>query len=146
MGVVNDEPPIAGLSSAEAQRRLAASGYNELAPTRPRRIWHTVAEVLHEPMFMLLIAAGGIYLLLGEAGDALMLLVFVALIIALTVFQQHRSERVLEALRDLSSPRALVLRDGAARWAAAAHRRARGGARRSAAAHRVGPHSPVASY
>jgi Ca2+-transporting ATPase len=112
MGTVNDEPSIAGLSSAEAQRRLAASGYNELAPAHPRRIWHTVAEVLREPMFLLLIAAGGIYLLLGEAGDALMLLVFVALIIALTVFQQHRSERVLEALRDLSSPRALVLRDG----------------------------------
>ena len=112
MGAVNDEPPIAGLSSAEAQRRLAASGYNELAPAHPRRIWHTVAEVLREPMFLLLIAAGGIYLLLGEAGDALMLLVFVVLIIALTVFQQHRSERVLEALRDLSSPRALVLRDG----------------------------------
>jgi Ca2+-transporting ATPase len=112
MGTVNDEPPFAGLSSAEAQRRLTASGYNELAPAHPRRIWHTVAEVLREPMFLLLIAAGCIYLLLGAAGDALMLLVFVVLIIALTVFQQHRSERVLEALRDLSSPRALVLRDG----------------------------------
>ncbi len=112
MSTVNDGPSIAGLSTAEARRRIAVSGYNELAPAKPRRIRHTVAEVLREPMFLLLIAAGGIYLLLGEAGDALMLLVFVVLIIALTVFQQHKSERVLEALRDLSSPRALVLRDG----------------------------------
>lgn len=68
MGAVNDEPPVAGLGTAEARRRLAASGYNELAPAHPRRIWHTVAEVLREPMFLLLIAAGGIYLLPGEAG------------------------------------------------------------------------------
>jgi P-type Ca2+ transporter type 2C len=68
--------------------------------------------VLREPMFLLLIAAGGIYLLLGDVQDALMLLFFVLLIIVMTVSQQHKSERVLEALRDLSSPRALVIRDG----------------------------------
>ncbi|MGC2049706.1 MAG: cation-translocating P-type ATPase [Gallionella sp.] len=63
-------------------------------------------------MFLLLISAGWIYLLLGNVGDALMLMFFVLIIITLTVFQQRKSERVLEALRDLSSPRALVLRDG----------------------------------
>ena len=112
MSAVNDEQLISGLSTAEAQRRLAASGYNELNPPKPRRVWHIVADVLREPMFLLLISAGGIYLLLGDVGDALMLLFFVVLIIGLTVFQEHKSERVLEALRDLSSPRALVIRDG----------------------------------
>ncbi len=112
MSAVNDEQLISGLSTAEAQQRLAASGYNELNPPQPRRVWHIVADVLREPMFLLLIAAGGIYLLLGDVQDALMLLFFVVLIIALTVSQQHKSERVLEALRDLSSPRALVIRDG----------------------------------
>ena len=108
----NDEHRFTGLSTAEAQRRLAASGYNELRPTKSRRVWHIIAEVLREPMFLLLISAGGIYLLLGDVQDALMLLFFVVLIILLTVFQQRRSERVLETLRDMSSPRALVLRDG----------------------------------
>jgi len=112
MSAANDEQLISGLSGAEAQRRLAASGYNELSPPRTRRVRHIVAEVLREPMFLLLIAAGGIYLLLGSIDDALMLLFFVLLIVTLTVSQQHKSERVLEALRDLSSPRALVLRDG----------------------------------
>ena len=101
-----------GLSTAEAQQRLTASGYNELSPPQTRRVWHIAAEVLREPMFLLLIAAGCIYLLLGDVEDALMLLFFVSLIIVLTVSQQHKSERVLEALRDLSSPRARVLRDG----------------------------------
>ena len=109
---MNDEQSISGLSTAEAQQRLAASGYNELSPPRPRRLWHIAANVLREPMFLLLIAAGGIYLLLGDIQDALMLLFFVVLIIVMTVSQQHKSQRVLEALRDLSSPRALVIRDG----------------------------------
>ncbi len=112
MSTINDDQLVTGLSAAQAQQRLAASGYNELNPPKPRRVWHIAADVLKEPMFLLLIAAGGIYLLLGDVGDALMLLFFVVLIIILTVFQQHKSERVLEALRDLSSPRALVLRDG----------------------------------
>ena len=111
MSAVKDEQSISGLSTAEAQRRVAASGYNELNPPHPRRLWHIVADVLREPMFLLLISAGGIYLLLGSIEDALMLLVFVLLIIGLTVFQQHKSERVLKTLRDLSSPRALVIRD-----------------------------------
>jgi Ca2+-transporting ATPase len=112
INTMNDEPLISGLSTAEAQQRLAASGYNELNPPHPRSLWHSVAVVLREPMFLLLIAAGGIYLLLGNFQDALMLLFFVLLIVVMTVSQQHKSERVLEALRNLSSPRALVIRDG----------------------------------
>jgi len=112
MSAAHNDQSISGLSTAEAQQRLAASGYNEISPPQTRRMWHIVADVLREPMFLLLIAAGGIYLLLGDVGDALMLLFFVALIVILTVFQQRKSERVLETLRDLSSPRAMVLRDG----------------------------------
>ena len=112
MSAAQNDQSISGLSTGEAQQRLAASGYNELSPPQRRRVWHIAAEVLREPMFLLLIAAGGIYLLLGDFEDALMLLFFVALITVLTVSQQHKSERVLEALRDLSSPRAMVLRDG----------------------------------
>ena len=112
MSATKDEQLISGLSATEARQRLAASGYNELVSPHPHRLWHSVGEVLREPMFLLLIAAGGIYLLLGDVQDALMLSFFVVLIIVLTVFQKHKSERVLEALRDLSSPRALVIRDG----------------------------------
>ncbi len=101
-----------GLTTVEAERRLTETGYNELTPHRPRRLYKITAEVMQEPMFLLLIAAGAIYLLLGEISDALMLLGFVVIIIAMTVFQAQKSEKVLEALRDLSSPRARVVRDG----------------------------------
>ncbi len=101
-----------GLTALEAGQRLAETGYNELSPPHARRFHEIAAEVLREPMFLLLIAAGIIYLLLGSLEDALMLLCFVLIVIAMTVFQAQKSERVLEALRELSSPRARVMRDG----------------------------------
>ena len=101
-----------GLSSAEAARRLASEGPNELPQLRRRTLARIALEVAREPMFQLLVAAAAIYFLLGDAGEALMLLAFVAMIVTITLVQERRTERVLEALRDLTSPRALVLRDG----------------------------------
>jgi Ca2+-transporting ATPase len=63
-------------------------------------------------MFLMLVAAGTLYLLMGETADALMLLSFVFVIMTITIVQERRTERALEALRDLSSPRALIIRDG----------------------------------
>jgi len=71
-----------------------------------------VLSVLREPMLLLLICGGLIYLFLGKLQEALMLLTFVFVIIGITIYQERRTERTLEALRDLSSPRALVVRGG----------------------------------
>ena len=103
----------AGLSSTEAATLLAEEGYNELAPDQSRSLWKIVTEVVREPMFLLLLAAGGIYLAMGDAGEAAVLLMFVIVIMAVTIVQEQRTENALQALRDLSSPRALVIRDGA---------------------------------
>lgn len=101
-----------GLTSAEVRERLRTVGYNELPASNRRRMWRIVFDVLREPMFLLLLASGVIYLILGEASDAAMLLGFVFVIIGITLYQERKTERALEALRDLASPRALVLRDG----------------------------------
>jgi P-type Ca2+ transporter type 2C len=106
------QQPLGGLSGSEAAHRLKRDGYNELPSAKQRTVLHIGGEVVREPMFLLLIAAGLIYLLLGESSDALMLLAFVALAMSITIYQERKTERVLEALRDLSSPRALVIRDG----------------------------------
>lgn len=102
---------MAGLSQAEAGLRLKNEGYNELPRPDRRTPWRIVADVLREPMLALLLGGGVIYLLLGELQEALILLVFAAMSIVITVIQEARTERVLEALRDLTSPRALVIRD-----------------------------------
>ena len=105
----------AGLSAHEAAARLARDGYNELPTARPRNLFAIAMSVAREPMFLLLIACGTIYLLLGDRGEAAMLLGFVVVIVCITLVQEHKTERSLAALRDLSSPRALVLRDGGQR-------------------------------
>ena len=103
---------ITGLTQQEALARLNIDGPNEL-PSSKRRSGLAIAfEVIREPMFLLLVACGIVYLLLGEPKEALMLLSFVFVIMGITIVQERRTERALEALRDLSSPRALVIRDG----------------------------------
>ena len=102
-----------GLTTAEAAARLAAEGPNELPRSGRRRLPRILRDVFSEPMFSLLIGSGVIYLLLGDRTEALLLLVFASLSVTIAVVQESRSERILEALRDLTSPRALVIRDGA---------------------------------
>ncbi len=102
-----------GFTGAEAAARLAAEGSNELSRDAPSGFFQTVGQVLREPMLLLLLAAGGVYLLLGDMEEALALLFFVVVVITITLVQERRTERALAALRDLSSPRALVVRDGA---------------------------------
>ncbi|UWX58664.1 cation-translocating P-type ATPase [Chlorobaculum sp. MV4-Y] len=101
-----------GLSAAEVRVRLERDGWNEL-PSSKKRSWVAMLiDVVREPMFLMLIACGLIYLLLGSMEDALMLLGFVVVMIFIAVVQENRTERALETLRDLTSPRALVIRDG----------------------------------
>jgi Ca2+-transporting ATPase len=103
---------ISGLTHEEAAARLAADGYNELPAPDRRGFFRIIWEVVRQPMFALLIGGGIVYLLLGDRTEALLLLAFAALSVVITVVQESRSERVLEALRDLASPRALVVRSG----------------------------------
>ena len=104
--------PIRGLSEADVQARLKTEGYNELPRPDQRTPLRIVLEVLREPMLALLLGGGAIYLVLGDLKEALILLAFATMSVVITVVQETRTERVLEALRDLTSPRALVIRDG----------------------------------
>lgn len=116
------EPPSSapsGLTHAEAQARLQRDGPNELPQGERRTLWRIVLGVVREPMFQLLVAAGLIYLVLGDMGEALILLGFVIVTMSITIVQEQRTERMLDTLRDLSSPRALVVREGQRRRIAA---------------------------
>jgi Ca2+-transporting ATPase len=103
---------LQGLSAATAAERLRTEGFNELPSARPRGFLAMAWEVMREPMFLLLVACGVIYLALGDTTEALMLLGFVFVVMGITFYQERKTEHALEALRDLSSPRASVIRDG----------------------------------
>lgn len=106
---VPDDP---GLSTAQAVRRLAEEGPNAL-PGEGAHRWHHIAQdTVRDPMFALLLAAAGLYLLVGELQESLSLGLMVGVVIGLTLYQEGKTERAIQALRDLSSPRARVIRDG----------------------------------
>lgn len=111
-GTESDRHLAQGLSSAEAAQRLASDGANEIEGEQPRTALRIAREILMEPMFALLLAAAGIYLLLGDLRESLVLAASIAVIAVITWFQERRTEHALARLRDLSSPRALVIRDG----------------------------------
>jgi len=111
-GVAIDPRSLRGLTDDEAAARLRADGPNELPQAGRRTVAVVLRDVVAEPMIALLVAVGVVYLLVGEPREAAVLLASIGLVIGIELVQQGRTERTLQALRDLSSPRALVLRDG----------------------------------
>ena len=113
MTAADSEAPLQpGITEQEAHQLLREEGPNELAKSRERPAWRIAAEVVGEPMFLLLVVGGAIYVALGDLYEALILLASVVVVLAITVYQERKTERALEALHDLSSPRALVIREG----------------------------------
>jgi len=102
---------ISGLTADEVSRKLKTEGYNELPSEKKQSILQTIFNVIKEPMLILLILSGLVYFFLGESRDALMLLSFVVVVVAITIYQERKTEKAIEALKNLSSPRALVIRD-----------------------------------
>ena len=103
---------LTGLDEAEAQRRLAQHGPNAVAGKRSRGLVDIVRGILREPMFLLLLAAAGLYLVLGDIGEGLFMTAGAVVTIGLVVLQEARSERALAALRELAEPFARVIRGG----------------------------------
>ena len=101
-----------GLDADVALGRLHDEGPNEIGLSQRRTLRDILLDVLREPMFLLLLGAGAIYLAMGDSGEALILLAFVCVIMGMTVFQERRTDNALAALRDMSSPRATVIRSG----------------------------------
>ncbi len=107
------ESSSSGLTSTQAAERLALEGPNLLPRDGHKTVLGIVLGVFREPMLVLLLSAAGLYFVLGDVREAVTLLGSVVLILSLTVVQEGRTERALEALRDLSMPRVRVMRDGA---------------------------------
>jgi len=100
-----------GLSTSEAKEKLLKYGYNELPSARPKNIFRIATEVFKEPMFLMVISCGVLYILLGDFREGCILLSTTLIIIGITFYQYRKTERALEALKKLTSQQALVFRD-----------------------------------
>ena len=101
-----------GLTNKEVAGKLQSEGYNELPSSKPKNIIHIALGVIKEPMFLLLVACGTLYIVLGDIQEGLMLMGFVFVVMGIEFYQESKTEKALDALRDLASPRALVIREG----------------------------------
>ncbi|MFT9056829.1 MAG: HAD-IC family P-type ATPase, partial [Ethanoligenens sp.] len=104
--------PLAGLTTAQARERQKKCGKNELIPAKKESLLHEIVKALSEPMFVLLLAAAAIYFILGEHRDGMIMLVFVVGTISIDIVQEWKTDRTLQALKDLSAPQIGVIRDG----------------------------------
>ena len=102
--------PWRGLTDSAARERLRQYGPNALPATRKVTLFSIAFATLKEPMLLLLLSTGVVYLLIGDLREAMAILASIFLVIGISVVQKQRTERTLEALRDLTSPRALVVR------------------------------------
>jgi Ca2+-transporting ATPase len=102
----------AGLTEAEAARRLLEHGPNLIREARRRGLIEIARGTLRQPMFLLLLAAASLYLAFGGLGEGLFLLAGALVSIGLVVFQEARSERALAALNALAEPIVRVIREG----------------------------------
>jgi Ca2+-transporting ATPase len=112
---ISSEPEAdleAGLSEQEAIARLKQDGYNELPSAQSRNLVAIAWDIAQDPIFLLLVGGGIIYWVLGDLQEALILLGFVFFMMGISLYQEGKTEHAMEALRNLSSPRALVIRDG----------------------------------
>ena len=106
------ELKFTGLTETVAADRLRSDGPNELPTSKPKTVLRIAAEVLREPMLLLLVATAVVYFVLGSIEETVAVAGSILVVIGITLYQNAKTERTLQALRDLSSPRALVIRDG----------------------------------
>ncbi len=102
----------AGLSSEKAKELQRIYGRNELTAQNKDGFLKKLLHIISEPMFLLLIAAAIIYFILGEARDGAIMLIFVIGIIAIDAIQEWKTDKTLNALKELSAPEIRVIRDG----------------------------------
>ncbi|MCW5898990.1 MAG: cation-translocating P-type ATPase [Flavobacteriales bacterium] len=102
--------PFTGLTQQEVEAARAAHGSNTLDGQQGSGFWKALRTAVTEPMFLLLLAAATIYFILGELSEAFFMVGAIVLISAISLYQDHRSRRALEALEQFTHPQARVIR------------------------------------
>jgi Ca2+-transporting ATPase len=100
-----------GLTKNQVEDAELKYGKNEIVPEKKENLLHKILEIFKEPMFILLFVTATIYFLLGQFRDGIIMVVLVAMMAVVEIIQEWRTDKTLQALKDLSSPKVNVIRD-----------------------------------
>jgi Ca2+-transporting ATPase len=103
---------ISGLSESEVIQSRTTSGRNSLEHQEQNHLLHSIIDMVKEPMFLLLVAATAIYFITGEYGNGIFMAVAIAIVSAISLFQESRSRNAIDTLKKLSQPKCKVIRGG----------------------------------
>ena len=106
--------PQSGLSSADAAKRLAQFGANELKEKRARSLWRMLLDQFADFMIVVLIGAAIVSGIVGDVEDTVAIIVIVILNAVIGFVQEYRAEQAMAALKRMAEAGAHVLRDGRA--------------------------------
>lgn len=101
-----------GLTRREAMERRAKYGANRLESQEQKSLGQMIAEQLNDPLILILVVAMAISLMLHELGDAVIIVTVVVLNAAVGIIQEGKAGKAVEAIKKISSPQAVVLREG----------------------------------
>jgi len=104
--------PVIGLSNQQVDKILKRDGFNESPNQKARTIFSLLKELVTEPMISLLLVGSLVYFIIGEPKDALVLSFMILVIVVITIIQERKTEKALEALKGISNPKAFVIRNG----------------------------------
>ena len=101
-----------GLSSEKVEELQEKYGKNVLTEVKKDPLIIKIIKIICEPMFLLLIVTSMVYFILGEYRDGIIMFSFLFIIIIIDIVQEVKTDRTLQALKDLSEPKITALRDG----------------------------------
>jgi Ca2+-transporting ATPase len=111
-GKVTTIKEVKGLSETDIPQLQQQHGKNSFRLEKPRHILHIIADIIREPMFILLMIACAIYFMLGQPMEGMLMLVAISFVTAISLYQDVRSSRALQALKQYTEPEVTVIRDG----------------------------------
>src|SRR6187431_3383358 len=100
-----------GLSGRQVAESRALNGLNRIDPVQENRLKSFFKGVIQEPMLLLLIATSIIYFLHGDLAEGLFLAVAILLVSSISIYQESRSKKALDALKSITQPKTKVIRD-----------------------------------
>lgn len=103
---------VSGLTSTEAEKRLQRIGPNQLKEGAKRAVWQMLLDQFKDALIIILLLSAGISVLLGEATDAIVISIIVILNATLSVIQEYRAEKSMDALKKMAVPESIVIREG----------------------------------